>query len=48
MDSFHESFIDIQMWTLSRSKSYPKDNFVEEFLEIIIEEKTGQQIDLSP
>ncbi|MGL5264060.1 MAG: hypothetical protein ACRDAI_05740 [Candidatus Rhabdochlamydia sp.] len=41
-------FLSLSLWTLSRSKSYPKDNFVEEFLETIIEEKTGQLIDLSP
>lgn len=38
----------ISLWVMSRSKNYPKDNFVEQFLENIIEEKTGQLIDLSP
>lgn len=41
-------FLAISLWTLSRLSLYPKDNLVEQFLETIIEEKTGQQIDLSP
>jgi hypothetical protein len=41
-------FLSFSLWTLSRSKMYPKDNFVEQFLETIIEEKTGQLVDLSP
>lgn len=41
-------FFGLCLYSCNSLKNYPQDNFVEEIVEDVIEEKTGLDIDLSP